>query len=150
MLSLQLCWRIKANLANCLQPTFSTFIRSSFPVPVVWGRHQTPHDYPNNWEDFQERVLAEVCTDTWHDYKFFILFKGNRTSSVCRQATSTATSPLQCEYLPLTTPGSASAHILGLNSWKGNLWWAGAQLQTKLEHTTGCAFYQKLFRAFSL
>lgn len=82
---------------------------------MVWGGHWKPHDYPNKSENFQERVLAEVCTDTCCDYKFFILFKENRPSSV-----------LQARYINSRVPGvpstastsfCLSAHILGVNGW---------------------------------
>lgn len=118
MLSLKLCFRIKANLANCLQPNFPTFIHSSLAVPVVWGRHWKPHDYPNNSEDFQEPVLAEVWADTWCDYKFFTLFKENRPSSELQASYSNSHVPAAV-WEPSTdsTSLSLSAHILGLNGW---------------------------------
>lgn len=150
MLSLQLCWRIKANLANCLQPNFPTFIHSNFPVPVVWGRHQKPHDYPNNSRTFRNMYWQSYVLIPDMITSFFSYLKETDLVLCCRQLHQQPSTLLQCEYLPVTAPASASAHILGLNSWKGNLWSADAQLHPKLEHTTGCACDQKLFRAFSL
>lgn len=49
---------------------------------------------------------------------FLSHLKKTEPALCCRQATSTAMSLLQCEYLPLTASASASAHIL---AQKGNL-----------------------------
>lgn len=123
MLSLQLCFRIKVNLANCLQPNFPTFIHSSFPVLVVWGRHWKPHDYPNNSENFQERVLAEVCIDTWCDHKFFILFKGNRLTSVLQASSINSHIPVAVwvpshwEHQPLPLSSQPKSEWLEGKSW---------------------------------
>lgn len=143
MLSLQLCWRIKANLANCnLIFPHSYTAASQFQWCGVGTK--SPMVTPTTQRTFrnmrwQSSVLIPDMITSFLSY-----LKETDLVLCCRQLHQQPPTLLQCEYLPLTAPGSASAH-----SWKGNLWWAGAQLH-QTEHTTGCAFYQKLFRAFSL
>lgn len=119
MLSLQLCFRIKANLANCLQPNFPRFIHSSFPVPVVWGRHWKPHDYPNNSEDFEEHVLQRFVLIPDVVTSFLSCLKKTDLVLFCKQATSTAMPLLQCENLPLRAPASAS--LLTSQDWMAEI-----------------------------
>lgn len=151
MLSLQLCVRIKANLGNCLQPNFPTFIHSSFPAPTESSMitPTTQRTFRNVY--WQGSVLIpDVMTS------FLSYLKETEPLLCCRRGTSTAVSLLHYEDLPLREPASVS--LLTSQLWMAGteilaqpvLWWAGAQLQTKLEHTTARGFYQKLFRTFSL
>lgn len=96
---------------------------------MVWGRHWKPHHYPNNSEDFQERVLA----DTWCDYNFFILFKENRPSSVLQAKLHQQPCPC-CSVRTFHWQHQPLPPCSGLNGW--NLFFDEQVLSFRLNWNT--------------
>lgn len=146
MLSLQLCWRIKANLANC-NLIFPHSYTAASQLQWCGAGTKSPMITPTTQRTFRNMYWQSSVLTPDMITSFLSYLLETDLALCCRQLHQQPPALLQCEHLPLTAP--ASAHSLGLAA-EGKPLMSRCSASHQTELTTGCAFHQKLSRAFSL